>query len=145
MIFFIFGCIIFDIIIIINIIYLFNIHTSTIVFFSFYVIEFFIDGFRSAIHRAPNMNTLVALGSTVAFTWSVFVFYHMCGSVYLSLGDKEERTRNPVMATVGDRIRAAYVLLQKQDVKCILEWKKGNHFKDADLRTAKAFTWLMNE
>ena len=69
----------------------------------------------------------------------------LCGSVYLSLGDKEERTRNPVMATVGDRIRAAYALLQKQDVKCILEWNKGNHFKDADLRTAKAFTWLMNE
>lgn len=27
------------------------------------------------------------------------------GSVYLSLGDKEEKARNPVMASVGDRIR----------------------------------------
>ena len=45
--------------------------------------QFFIDGFRSALHKAPNMNTLVALGSSVAFVWSVFVFYDMCGLVYL--------------------------------------------------------------
>ena len=34
--------------------------------------------------------------------------------VYLSLGDKEEKTRNPVMAAVGDRIREAYGLLREQ-------------------------------
>ena len=67
------------------------------------------------------------------------------GHVYLSLGDREERTRNPVMATVGDRIRAAHALLKEQGVNCILEWNKGNHFKDADLRTAKAFSWVMRQ
>ena len=63
--------------------------------------------------------------------------------VYLSLGDREERTRNPVMATVGDRTRAAYAMLQARDMDCMLEWNEGNHFKDADLRTAKAFAWVM--
>ena len=63
--------------------------------------------------------------------------------VYLSLGDREERARNPVMATVGDRTRAAYALLQARGVDCVLEWNEGNHFKDADLRTAKAFAWVM--
>ena len=66
-------------------------------------------------------------------------------SVYLSLGDKEEKTRNPVMATVGERIREAHDLLQKQGVNTILEWNQGNHFKDADIRTAKAFAWVMKE
>lgn len=66
-------------------------------------------------------------------------------NVYLSLGDKEEKARNPVMATVGDRIRDAYELLKKQNINCILEWNKGNHFKDADLRTAKAFSWVMQK
>ncbi len=65
--------------------------------------------------------------------------------VYLSLGDKEEKTRNPVMATVGDRIREAYVLLKECAVNCILEWNEGNHFKDAALRTAKAFAWVLNK
>ena len=64
--------------------------------------------------------------------------------VYLSLGDREEKTRNPVMATVGDRIRTAYNLLREQNVDCILEWNEGNHFRDADIRTAKAFAWVMN-
>ena len=65
-------------------------------------------------------------------------------AVYLSLGDREEKTRNPVMARVGDAIREAYDHLQKAGTDCVLEWNKGNHFKDADLRTAKAFAWLMN-
>ena len=65
-------------------------------------------------------------------------------TVYLSLGDREEKARNPIMATVGDRIREAHVLLKDQGVNCILEWNEGNHFKDADIRTAKAFAWVLN-
>ncbi|MBO7387035.1 MAG: esterase [Lachnospiraceae bacterium] len=64
------------------------------------------------------------------------------GAVYLSLGDREEKARNPVMATVGDKIRKAYAQLQERGVNCTLEWNEGNHFKDADLRTAKAFAWV---
>ena len=65
-------------------------------------------------------------------------------TVYLSLGDREEKTRNPVMATAGDRIREAYVLLKERGVNCILEWNEGNHFRDPDLRIAKAFAWVLN-
>ncbi len=63
--------------------------------------------------------------------------------VYLSLGDREEKTRNPVLATVGDRVREAYKHLTGKGVSCILEWNQGNHFKDPDIRTAKAFSWLL--
>ena len=64
--------------------------------------------------------------------------------VYLSLGDREERTRNPVMAQVGNAIRNAHDILKESGTDCLLEWNKGNHFKEPDLRTAKAFAWLMN-
>ena len=67
-----------------------------------------------------------------------------CNSVYLSLGDKEEKTKNHVMRTVGDCIRSAYELLSKEGIDCILEWNSGNHFKDADIRTAKAFAWILD-
>ena len=63
--------------------------------------------------------------------------------VYLSLGDREEKTRNPVMAAVGDRIRETYDLLKAQGVSCTLEWNPGNHFRDAGLRTGKAFAWVI--
>ena len=39
--------------------------------------KFFISGFKSLRRGAPNMDTLVALGSGVSFAWSVFVFYKM--------------------------------------------------------------------
>ena len=65
-------------------------------------------------------------------------------SVYLSLGDREEKTRNPVMAQVGTAIRQIHELLSDAGADCILEWNQGTHFRDPDLRTAKAFSWLMN-
>ena len=65
------------------------------------------------------------------------------GAVYLSLGDREEKTRNPVMSTVGSCIREAYKMLNGKGVDCILEWNQGNHFREPDLRTAKAFAWVM--
>ena len=65
--------------------------------------------------------------------------------VYLSLGDKEEHTKNTVMATVGDNIRALHSRLAERGADCILEWNSGGHFKDADLRTARAFRWVMEE
>lgn len=66
-----------------------------------------------------------------------------CGAVYLSLGNREEKTANPVMRTVGDRIREGYELLRSRGVRCTLEWNSGGHFKEPDLRTAKAFAWVL--
>ena len=63
--------------------------------------------------------------------------------VYLSLGDREEKTRNPVMSQVGNAIRETEAILKAAGKDCVLEWNTGNHFKEPDLRTAKAFAWLM--
>ena len=65
--------------------------------------------------------------------------------VYLSLGDKEEHTKNAVMAAVGDHLRALHSRLAERGTDCTLEWNSGGHFKDADLRTAKAFQWATEE
>ena len=39
--------------------------------------KFFTSGFKSLIHRAPNMDTLVAMGSAVSFGWSTLVLFKM--------------------------------------------------------------------
>lgn len=65
------------------------------------------------------------------------------GCVYLSLGNREEKTRNPVMAAVGGQIRELHASLQSQGIPCCMEWNEGNHFTDPDLRTAKGFAWVM--
>ena len=65
--------------------------------------------------------------------------------VYLSLGDKEEKVKNPVMAKVGENIRSMERILQKSEQcrECVLEWNPGNHFKDIEKRMAKAFAWVI--
>lgn len=39
--------------------------------------KFFVSGFQSLWHRAPNMDTLVALGASAAFIYSVYALYAM--------------------------------------------------------------------
>ena len=42
--------------------------------------KFFINGFRGIIHGAPNMDTLVAMGSAASFCWSTYVLFAMTGA-----------------------------------------------------------------
>lgn len=64
-------------------------------------------------------------------------------NVYLSLGDKEAKTRNQYMSKVAYRIEEAYKLLKSRQVNTIFEWNKGNHFAEPDIRMAKGFTWVI--
>ena len=65
-------------------------------------------------------------------------------SVYLSLGGKEEKTKNKVMAAVGDRTRAQEKILREDPMveSVILEWNAGGHFADAGKRLAKGIKWM---
>lgn len=66
--------------------------------------------------------------------------------IYLSLGDKEERTKNRLMSTVGDNTRKIYEMLRGQPsgAKTILEWNEGGHFSEPDIRVAKGIYWILS-
>lgn len=49
--------------------------------------KFFVSGFKGLIHRAPNMDTLVALGAAAAFGYSVYAMFVMSGAQ--AVGDHE--------------------------------------------------------
>ena len=67
-----------------------------------------------------------------------------CGTVVsLSLGDREARTRNPVMSTVDARIREIRDILLAQGADVTLTWNPGNHFAEPDIRTAKAYAGVL--
>ena len=57
--------------------------------------------------------------------------------VYLSLGDKEAKTRNTVLRTVEENTQEIFELFKGKGIDCTFEMNEGNHFKDADLRLAK--------
>ena len=66
--------------------------------------------------------------------------------VYLSLGDREEKTRNSVMRQVGSNIREMDSWYGNDEkIECVLEWNKGNHFQDVDVRCGKGFLWCMGK
>ena len=100
-----------------------------------------------AAYQTDRFAGVAAVSPSVWFPgWMDFAREHSIGAprVYLSLGDKEERTRNPVMRTVGDNIRSQLELLESDAGcnACTLEMNQGNHFREPDLRTAKGFAWL---
>ncbi|MDO5778373.1 MAG: alpha/beta hydrolase-fold protein [Eubacteriales bacterium] len=102
-----------------------------------------------ALWAATQTDTLygvAAASPSVWFPgWSEYEAAHpiQAQRVYLSLGDREEHTKNRTMAAVGDNIRALHNALTQRGKACTLEWNAGGHFKDADLRTARAFAWIM--
>lgn len=65
----------------------------------------------------------------------------LADKVYLSLGNREEKTNNRIMARVGDNIRLQKELLDRQDIESVLEWNEGNHFRDVEKRIARGMLW----
>ena len=80
--------------------------------------KFFVSGFGALRRGAPNMDTLVALGSSVSFGWSLYVFYRMCGMItagqdnmslmplYHSQLYFESAAMIPALITVGKTLEA---------------------------------------
>lgn len=65
--------------------------------------------------------------------------------IYLSLGIKEEQTKNKIMAQVGECTRAQYEWICRDENASahILEWNSGGHFSNPEERLAKSITWIL--
>ncbi|MBR6801668.1 MAG: hypothetical protein IKM61_07955 [Eubacteriaceae bacterium] len=65
--------------------------------------------------------------------------------VYLSLGMKEEKTKDKLMATVGDRTRMQYEMAENDPSveEKILVMNPGGHFTEPENRIASAVAWLV--
>ena len=63
--------------------------------------------------------------------------------LYLSLGDREARTCNQVMATVEQYTGALFDYYKSLGVEAVFEMNHGNHFQDAAQRMAKGIVWLV--
>ena len=62
--------------------------------------------------------------------------------LYLSLGMKEERTRHPVMRTVGDAVRREHERASHLAARQ-LTWHPGGHFTDPEGRVAQGIAWVV--
>lgn len=102
-----------------------------------------------AAYREKTFQGIAAVSPSVWFPgWESFTAENEIYApwVYLSLGDKEAKTKNPVMSKVGDNICKQYERMcgESSVKKCVLEWNPGNHFADSEVRMAKGFAWLLD-
>lgn len=116
-------------------------------------IKFILGGYSLAglfslwsAYKSNTFSGIAAASPSVWFNgWEEFMNKNtpLSNTIYLSLGDTEEKTKNKVMSKVGDNIRKQEQLLKNDNIKTILEWNKGGHFSDSDLRVTKAFAWCI--
>lgn len=97
-----------------------------------------------AHYECDAFRAVAAVSPSVWFPgWDAYADAHRPrGAAYLSLGDREDRTRNPQMATVADAIRRQAARFEA--IPSILEWNPGNHFAQPEVRMAKGFAWALN-
>jgi len=101
-----------------------------------------------ACYRSDAFEGCCASSPSVWFPkWDEFIGENrfLASKAYLSLGEKESRTRNQVMSTVADRIRMQFDSLSEQigPDNVTLEWNKGGHFQDVNDRKARSFQWML--
>ena len=96
--------------------------------------------------QTEEFSAIGAVSPSVWFPgWDAYAKEHTLKSerIYLSLGRKEEKIRNKIMAAVGDCIREQHKRLVEDGIVSVLEWNEGNHFQKSDLRCAKGFVWCV--
>ena len=66
-------------------------------------------------------------------------------AIYFSLGDKESKTKHPLMKQVEECTKTVFSLAENLKIRTIFEMNAGNHFTEPDKRQAKAILWLLNQ
>ena len=102
-----------------------------------------------AFYESQAFDGVISCSGSLWFgNWISYAESHTApqnSSVYLSLGDREEKARDRIMATVGDCTRRQYELVcsDKNVFRHILEWNGGGHFNEPEKRIAKGIKWMI--
>ena len=64
--------------------------------------------------------------------------------IYFSLGDKEAKTRNPVLKTVQENTEEIRAFYQSKGIDTVFQLNSGNHFVQGSERTVAGIQWLLN-
>lgn len=67
--------------------------------------------------------------------------------IYMSLGDREAKTKNPVLSLVDDCTGKIECLLKEKTINSgnvFFEWNKGGHFQGSSDRIVKGILWLLS-
>lgn len=69
---------------------------------------------------------------------------HRPDCLYFSLGDRESKTRNPLLQSVQQNTKEIRAFYQSQGIDTVFQLNPGNHYNQATERTAAGIGWLLN-
>lgn len=102
-----------------------------------------------AIYRTDIFSRVGSISGSLWFPgWKEYVLTHEPkrppDCVHFSLGDKESKTRNPILRIVQQDTEEIYDFYRAMGVDAVFQLNPGNHYDRAAERTAAGIAWLLN-
>ena len=105
-----------------------------------------------AVYALYNTDAFLKIGSVSGSLWYPnFVEFiknnevlHSISTFYMSLGDKEKKTKNKIMSQVKADSLIIFDRISSKISNSKFEFNKGNHFQDEPLRVAKCIAYLLS-
>ena len=105
-----------------------------------------------ALYAIYHTDLFSRVGSISGSLWfpgiKEFIFSHelkrLPDCVYFSLGDKESKTRNPILKSVQQNTQDICTFYKTKGIDTVFQLNTGNHYDHAAERTAAGICWLLN-
>lgn len=105
-----------------------------------------------ALYSIYKMDLFSCVGSMSGSLWfpgmKEYIFSHepkrRPECMYFSLGDKESKTRTPVLKSVQQNTEEILAFYQRKGIDTVFEMHPGSHFNHAAERTAAGIVWMLN-
>ena len=102
-----------------------------------------------AIYRTDVFSRVGCMSGSLWFPgFKEYIFSHepkrWPDCIYFSLGDREAKTRNPVLKTVQENTEEIQTFYQNKGIDTVFQLNPGNHFVQGIERTIAGIQWLLN-
>lgn len=102
-----------------------------------------------AIYRTDVFSRVGCMSGSLWFPgFKEYIFSHepkrRPDCIYFSLGDKEAKTRNPVLKTVQENTEEIWAFYQSKGIDTVFQLNPGNHFVQGIERTVAGIQWLLS-
>lgn len=102
-----------------------------------------------AIYRTNVFSRVGCMSGSLWFPgFKEYIFSHepkrWPDCIYFSLGDKEAKTRNPVLKTVQEKTEEIQTFYQNKGIDTVFRLNPGNHFVQGIERTVAGIHWLLS-
>lgn len=102
-----------------------------------------------AVYRTDTFSRVGSISGSLWFPgWREYVLTHepkrRPDCAYFSLGDRESKTRNPILKSVRRNTEEVCGLFQAKGIDTVFQVNPGNHYDRAPERTAAGLVWLLS-